>query len=489
LKISAVAGLGLAASQSRRLLRDFWSDAAPAFRGEPLKEEILLRLPYQTDTSLALTRRYPWLRFGEKSRGRIQIANICSLPEASGISNSGLLGERMAGTDTGDLFLPWAPLFRRPTPVYEANSALKALAGTSRLYIKDEGNDVAPLYGNKIRKYEFLLPNLALCGVKKVYTHGAFGSNHCAQLVLAARFGTFRPMGVDEPIDVELMLYPQEITEDVITKLKLLVASGARLRFLEGDGSVGLSIFMAQVKPHISEESTEAYVPPGGSSPLTVLGHVEALMELAEEVENGDCPLETAPDYIFVPLGSGATTVGLVLGCRLLGWPTKVVGTCSQEKSWAARLAVNGDSGTPFLVANAQSLMDKALVWLNRMGLAPDNRQAWSARDLIRQGLLYDDVSWNPEYGKVTPEVRLEETEAADAGLILDETFTAKSFHTLKLYAENGLLQNKSALFWNTYQRFPLNTLLPEDQQWIMGLPEPIRERVEAYWKIGREAS
>ena len=388
LKVSAVAAAGLAASQSRHLFVDVWSDAAPALRGQPIKEEMLPRLSCRADTTPALTRRYPWLRFGEKPAGRVQIANMCSLHEGlPGVRTSGLLGERMAETDAGDRFLPWAPMFQRPTPVYEANSALQALAGTSRLYIKDEGSDLSLLYGNKIRKYEFLLPNLALCGVKKVYTHGAFGSNHCAHLVLAARFGTFRPGGVAKPMDVELILYPQEITENVITKLRLLVASGARLGFLEGDTSVGLSILKAQVKPHISEESAEAYIPPGGSSPLTVLGHVEALMELAEEVESGDCSLAAPPDYIFVPLGSGATTVGLVLGCHLLGWPTKVVGTCSQDKSWAARLAVNGDSSTPFLVANAQSLLDKALEWLNRLGLAPDTRQACSARDVLRRAL------------------------------------------------------------------------------------------------------
>ncbi len=274
----------------------------------------------------------------------------------------------------------------------------------------------------------------------------------------------------------------------MITKLRLLVASGATLRFLEGDTSVGLSILMERVKPYISEESDEAYVPPGGSSPLTVLGHVEALMELAEEVESGDCSLTAPPDYIFVPLGSGATTVGLVLGCHLLGWPTKVVGTCSQDKGWAARLAVNGDIDTPFLVANALSLLDKALEWLDRMGLVPDTRQACPGRDVLRRGFIYDNVSWHPEYGKVTPENQREATAAASAGLVLDNTFTAKSFHTLRIYAENSLLQNKSALFWNTYQRFPLNTLLPEDHKWIMALPEPIRALVDAYRKIRGEA-
>lgn len=147
---------------------------------------MLPRHPCRADATLALIRRYPWLRLGEKPTGRVQIANICTLHDGlPGVRISGLIGERMAVTDTGCRFIPWTPMFQRPTPVYEANSALQALAKTSRLYIKDEGSDQFPIYGNKIRKYEFLLPNLALSRVKKIYTHGAFGSNHCAHLVLA----------------------------------------------------------------------------------------------------------------------------------------------------------------------------------------------------------------------------------------------------------------------------------------------------------------
>jgi hypothetical protein len=79
--------------------------------------------------------------------------------------------------------------------------------------------------------------------------------------------------------------------------------------------------------------------------------------------------------------------------------------------------------------------------------------------------------------------VQREATAAADAGLILDNTFTAKSFHTLKSYAAAGLLKNKSAIFWNTYQRFPLDKLLPADTDWTMALPDPIKSKVNAFLK------
>ena len=374
-------------------------------------------------------------------------------------------------------------MFQRATPVYEADAALKALADVRRLYVKDEGSQVAPLYGNKVRKYEFLLPNLAFSRVRKVSSHGAFGSNHCAYLALANRYGAFQPNGGAPAMELELSLYPQPITENVITKLRLLVASGASLRFLDGDLAVGLSILKERLKARAGLDASEAYFPPGGSTPLTVLGHVEAVMELAEQIETGACPMSAAPDFIFVPLGSGATAMGLVLGCFLLGWPTKVVGTCSQDKSRLVRLAANGDSNTPFLVANAAGLLDKALVWLNRMGLASKERPAASGQEVLSRNFAYDNVTWHPEYGRVTPQIQRESAEASRSGLVLDNTFTAKSFHTMRVYAENGLLKNKSVLFWNTYQRYPLDNLLPDDPNWALALPEPIRERVKAYRK------
>jgi hypothetical protein len=86
----------------------------------------------------------------------------------------------------------------------------------------------------------------------------------------------------------------------------------------------------------------------------------------------------------------------------------------------------------------------------------------------------------------VTPAIAREAAEAAVAGLSLDTTFTAKSFHTLKQYAAAGLLRGKSALLWNTYQRFPLEKILPQDNSWPKALPDQLRGRVEAYLDHGR---
>ena len=482
LKISAAAGVSIAATQSLRHLVDAPVDITPPVRAKPLDAQRLPRFRGSADDYPALTRRYPWVRVGEKSQHAVQIANSYDLPNPSdGLRTGGLLGEHVIDAGGKGVVLPWAPMFDRPTKVYEADGAVKALAGASRLYIKDEGSDASLLYGNKVRKFEFLLPSLAFAGVRKVSTHGGIGSNHCAYLALAARYGAYGPSGESTVREVELMLYPQEITENVMTKLRLLVACRARMHYLDGDASVGLSILTEEIKSRNADAGTGAYVPPGGSSPLTVLGHVEAVMELAEQIEGGACPLTAPPDYLFVPLGSGATAMGLVLGCQLLGWPTKVIGTCSQDRGPLVRFVANGDMTTPFLVKNAEGLLEKALKWVDVMGLGSGDRPLASAQEMLRRGFAYDNETWQPEYGRATPEIQREAAMAAASGLVLDTTFTAKSFHTLKVYAEHGLLEGKTALFWNTYQRFPLDTLLPDDRNWVLALPEPMRERIDAY--------
>jgi D-cysteine desulfhydrase len=471
LKFSVAAGL---TTQIPHFLSD--DSQAVASNGPGLKDGLVLQPGEAGKQTLALVRRYPWLRFGAAPAHGVQIANVHEIP--AGTRHTGLPGEAVFEVN-GSQLIPWAPMFDRPTGVSEANSVIKKISGAEQLFIKDEGSETAAIYGNKTRKYEFLLPNLTLAGVTKVATHGAFGSNHCAGLALAARYGTYNRNGRRGGMETEFMLYPQAMSENVITKLKLLAAGGSRLRYLSGDAAVALSIQKIRMQTQYGNDSKGAYIEPGGSSPLAVLGHVEAVMELAEQIENHDSPLSSPPDYIFVPMGSGGTAMGLVLGCHLLEWPTKVVATCSQDKGLFARALVNGNIDSPFLVANAAALLDKALSWLDRLGF-PIGQM--SAAEVLRRGFAYDNVTWLPEYGRVTPEIQRDTRAAAQGGLTLDHTFSAKAFHTLKTYAGNGLLKGRSALFWNTYQRFPFQSLLPGDHDlWTAALPAEIKGQVEAY--------
>ena len=454
-----------------------WPEDAAAVQPENFFGAVMLP-QFRGDARIvpALAERFPWTLHGEKTPHRLQIANACD--PALGLDSSateGLLGERQFHVAGGPPVLPWAPMFERPSSVVTANRDLRALAGVERLFVKDEGSDRIAIYGNKVRKYEFLLPNLHYGGVRRVYSHGAYGSNHCAHLALAARFSQFHAGPAPDGMDVVLNLYPQTVTPNVLVKLRLLAATGVSMRFLEGDAAVGLSIKLHSQLNKTTERRTEGFIDPGGSSPLSVLGHVDAAMELARQIETGSCGLDAPPDYVFLALGTGGTAMGLAIGFYLLGWPTRIVATCSQDKSMLARLVVNGDIAEPFDIAHARHLLAEAMPWVRKLGLVGDGV---TAADILKGRFFYDNETWRPAYGRMSGIVSKDARLAMEAGLHLDGTFSAKAFRTLVMYAENRMLAGKRVLFWNTYQRFPFETMLTENDAWMKNLPEDIQSRL-----------
>ena len=453
-----------------------WPEQATAQPENFFGSALLPQFRADASTVTALAGRFPWTQYGEKTPHKLQIAN--AFDPSLGLESSaseGYLGERQFRAASGRAVLPWAPMFERPSSIRLASRELRERIGVERLFIKDEGSDHVAIYGNKVRKYEFLMPNLYYGGVRKVYSHGAYGSNHCAHLALAARFGEFHAGPRDDGMDVVLNLYPQDITENVIIKLRLLAATGVSLKFLEGDAAVGLSIKLHSQMNNTTAPSTEGYIDPGGSSPLAVLGHVEAAMELARQIESRSCEMDGPPDYVFLPLGSGGTAIGLAIGFHLLGWPTRIIATCSQDKGLLAKLVVNGDVSEPFGIAHARHLLAESMGWVRKLGLIGDGV---TPGDILRDRFAYDSDTWRPGYGKMSPEVARHARMAGDAGLHLDGTFSAKAFHTLALYGRNRLLAGRRVLFWNTYQRFPFETLLTQNDAWMKGLPQDVQSRL-----------
>jgi D-cysteine desulfhydrase len=64
------------------------------------------------------------------------------------------------------------------------------------------------------------------------------------------------------------------------------------------------------------------YIPPGGSTPLGTLGHVDAALELAAQVDAGLLP---PPAYVVVPFGTGGTAAGLSIGLGIAGLHSTVI--------------------------------------------------------------------------------------------------------------------------------------------------------------------
>jgi D-cysteine desulfhydrase len=73
------------------------------------------------------------------------------------------------------------------------------------------------------------------------------------------------------------------------------------------------------------------YVPIGGTSPLGILGHIEAGRELAAQIREGLLP---TPSTVVVPMGTGGTAAGIAMGLGVEGIRTSV--TAVRVVPWVA---------------------------------------------------------------------------------------------------------------------------------------------------------
>lgn len=207
--------------------------------------------------------------------------------------------------------LPRAALVHRPTPV-------EPVPGHPELWIKRDDRSAEPLGGNKARALEFLLGDVR--SGDEVVTVGATGSSHALATATYAR-----RLGATSTI----YRWPQEMNEDAARVAERLERTADRAVL-----TAHPAIALLRARLHAWRAAWRAArraraaghrvhrVPAGGSSPLGVLGHVDAALELAAQVARGECP---RPARVVLPLGTGGTAAGLLLGFAIAGLDTRVV--------------------------------------------------------------------------------------------------------------------------------------------------------------------
>ena len=170
--------------------------------------------------------------------------------------------------------IPRVALGAAPTPV-------ESLESLSRdLWIKRDDLAGTPLGGNKVRALEFLLANVARGDV--VATVGSVGSTHalavatyCAALGAEARIGRWR----------------QEMNpaaERVAERLSRIVKHAPVFRTPVGAYAWAMRERIRGAR----------WIAAGGSTPLGVLGHVNAGLELIEQVDAGLVRYVEFPDAL-----------------------------------------------------------------------------------------------------------------------------------------------------------------------------------------------
>src|SRR5687768_13597215 len=190
---------------------------------------------------------------------------------------------------------PWVRLADR-TPVGRLAVAGKRWRH-GRLFVKREDR-TAPLYGgNKVRNLEFILGEAIARKVSRVLTVAPLGSNFVAALAAqATRVG----------LDVEVEHFVPARSPQIDTHANFSAAAGAKLSLHAGRRGAVAAAGAAALKLITSKDTL--WCAPGGSSVTGALGHLNAALELVEQVRAGEVP---KPDAIVVGAGTCGTMAGL----------------------------------------------------------------------------------------------------------------------------------------------------------------------------------
>jgi D-cysteine desulfhydrase len=303
------------------------------------------------------------------------------------------------------------------------------VARGAHVYVKRDDRTSALYGGNKPRKLEFVLAQALARGARRLVTTGALGTHHgLATTILGRALG----------LPTTLVLVHQPLTPHVRDTLELQAAYGAELVY--GANVAGTVVQMLRVLGVSQLRGERPYrVPTGGSSPHGNLGFVSAGLELADQVRAGELP---EPTRIFVPVGTGGTQAGLVLGLRIAGLQSRVVGVLVTDilPPSPARLA-RAARRTLRLLRHAEPRV-------------PDVAVAPSDFPLLRDQL-------GAGYGAPTRAARTAVEAAAACGLELETTYTGKSFAALLQGLRSGELAGEPVLFWNTHNSVDVRGLAP----------------------------
>jgi 1-aminocyclopropane-1-carboxylate deaminase/D-cysteine desulfhydrase-like pyridoxal-dependent ACC family enzyme len=285
-----------------------------------------------------------------------------------------------------------------------------------------------PVYGgNKVRKLEGVLGEVLARGYERIVTVGATGSHH----VLATTY-----FGLRAGLEVEAVLVPQPETEHAREVLQASLAQGLRAFRVRSYGAAAVVLaWRAVLGAH--------FVTVGGSSVAGALGYLAAARELASQVRAGEMP---EPDLCVVALGSGGTAAGLAAGFEAEGLKTRVVGVCVSQPPWAARLLA----------------LRLARACAKRTGVA--FASAFASRSWVEDRLIVETRFLGPGYGVETQAALEASREAAAAGLVLDPTYTAKTFacalSLVRSRDEPARSPPKTVLYWHTLSSAPMRPLL-----------------------------
>ena len=343
--------------------------------------------------------------------------------------SSPLLFEEFSDLDGA---IPWIPLVNTPTPVKQLDKLAEYLETDIPIWVKQDNLSSDKYGGNKVRKLEFIIADVLEKKKDTIATLGGIGTNHGLATTI---------FGKEHGLDVVLYLINQPITKYVLDNLKLDFKFGAELRYVKNYLGVGIHFYLLD---RMKLKQTY-WLPAGGSTSIGILGYVNAVLELKQQIEEGRLP---EPKQIYVAAGTTGTLAGIELGVQLANLQTQVIGVRVTD-----RMAATG--------RKVKSLINGALKILKNDPKVK-NHQYRPKFDLI-------DQFYGGKYGRVTSEgLNAVEIMNKTEGISLETTYTGKTLAAFLDYIKRAKTK-EPILFWNTYNSVDLSSVA--DQVHYQQLP------------------
>ena len=312
------------------------------------------------------------------------------------------------------------PLGDFPTPVQRLKNLERELRTDTAIWIKRDDLSDELYGGNKVSKPEFTFGDAMSRGKRSVVTTGGIGSNHALATAIYGSHLGFK---------VLLPLFDQSLTAHVRENLLLDYFFSAELVYGGGYVNTALKGFKKMWEWRRRDGYFPYFIPPGASNEIGTVGFVNAMFELKEQIDRDELP---RPDLIFVTLGSCGTMAGLLLGSYLSGLNIKIIGVRVVDR----------------IVSNGWVMRKKALKTWKYLRTFDPNIPLPDESNLINFEIIHD--FFGGEYGRYIPEgMKLREILLRTEGIMLDGTYTSKTFAGLVDYISKNRVEN--VLFWHTY--------------------------------------
>jgi 1-aminocyclopropane-1-carboxylate deaminase len=215
---------------------------------------------------------------------------------------------------------PRYPLTFGVTPIEKLPRLTAAAGGAVEIWAKrDDCNSGLAFGGNKLRKLEYIVPDILASGADTLVSIGGVQSNHTRMVAATAA-----KLGLKCRIVQESWVPHEDAVYDRVGNILLTRLMGADSRIVEDGFDIGIRKSWEDAIADVKAHGGKPYAIPAGASvhKLGGLGYVG----FAEEVRAQEKELGFAFDYIIVCVVTGSTQAGMIVGFAADNRAHRVIG-------------------------------------------------------------------------------------------------------------------------------------------------------------------